>query len=320
MSKSPFETRVLFMGTPKFAETILSSIVEAGYSVVAVYTQPDKPSGRDQSIIESPVKIFAKSHEIPIEQPEKLDEVAAELFRAYAPDIVIVAAYGKILPESLLSIPPLGCVNIHASLLPRWRGSSPVQNAILAGDKETGVTIMRMDRGMDTGPIFEQKSIQIDPDDTTETLVAKLAQEGSNLLISILPSLIEKNIESKPQDEKNSTLCQLVERNDGKVFWSEEAEIIYNRYRALMPWPGIFSFWKKKVMILRIKLWKISLQKHNPETKHAMGQVFEIGESIGIQTGHGVIILEEVQLEGKDKMSITEFIQGYPDFIGSVLE
>ena len=314
------DTRIVFMGTPHFAETIVQSLVDAKYNVVAVYTQPDRPSGRDQEVMQSPVKIFADVHHIPVEQPSRLDASAQETLRALKPDIIIVAAYGKILPESILDIPPLGCINVHASLLPRWRGASPIQNALLAGDTETGITIMKMDAGMDTGPILKQTKLPIDPSDTTATLLPKLAAAGSKLLLSTLREWLEKTLEPTPQSTEGVTLCQLIEREDGKIFWSHEAETIYNRYRALSPWPGIFSFWRKDASLLRIKFHSIALQKQSPETHHELGQVFEIGDTIGVATARGTILLNEVQLEGKSCVSIRDFVRGYPDFVGAILE
>lgn len=308
------------MGTPRFAETILCDLLESNVSVVAVYTQPDRPSGREQEVIQSPVKKLAESKNIPVEQPPRLDDTAIDTLSSYKPDIVIVAAYGKILPEKMLGIPRFGCVNVHASLLPRWRGASPIQNALLAGDTETGVSIILMDRGMDTGPLLGRTSVPIAPDDTTETLLPKLTKQGSSLLLSILPQWIEKKIEPVPQQEAGATLCQLIERGDGKIIWSDEALAIYNRFRALTPWPGIFTFWKKDGSLLRVKLHRISLQKKSPETKHELGQVFEIGEKVGIQTSEGVVLVDEIQLEGKDRLAIGDFVRGYPDFVGSILE
>lgn len=314
------KARVVFMGTPAFAETILQSLIEAHYPIVAVYTQPDKPSGRDQELIKSPVKILSEAQHIPVEQPSRLDDVAISSFEKYAPDIVIVAAYGKILPKAMLDIPRFGCLNIHASLLPRWRGASPIQNALLAGDTETGVTIMKMDAGMDTGDIIARENVSIASTDTTETLLPKLAHTGAELLLSILPDWLDGKNEATPQDESSVTLCQLIDREDGKIFWSDEAESIFRRFRALQPWPGIFSFWRRNGSLLRIKFHRISIQKQNPETKHELGQVFEIGDQIGVSTGNGVILLGEIQLEGKERTSIVEFVRGYPDFIGSILE
>lgn len=314
------DTRVIFMGTPLFAESILRSLVDAHYMIVAAYTQPDRPSGRAQEVTQSPIKIFAEAHKIPVEQPARFDRETIEKLQAFRPDIIIVAAYGKILPQEVLDIPPFGCINVHASLLPRWRGASPIQNALLAGDTETGVTIMKMDAGMDTGPILKQKTISIDPTDTTATLLPKLAEASATLLNNSLEEWLENKMEPSPQSSEGITLCQLIEREDGKIFWSDEAESIYNRYRALSPWPGIFSFWRKDGSLLRIKFHRISLQKQSPETSHELGQVFEIGETVGIETARGTILLDEVQLEGKSCVPIKDFVRGYPDFVGAILE
>lgn len=314
------DARVVFMGTPSFAESILTSLVDNHYNIVAVYTQPDRPSGRNQEVTQSPVKMFAEAHAIPVVQPDRFDRETIEQLREFKPDIIIVAAYGKILPQDVLNIPPFECINVHASLLPRWRGASPIQNALLAGDTETGVTIMKMDAGMDTGPIFQQKSLPISSSDTAETLLPKLAEAGASILLSTLEQWLDKKIDPKPQPSEGVTLCQLIEREDGKIFWSDEAESIYNRYRALSPWPGIFSFWRKDGSLLRIKFHRISLQKQSPETPHELGQVFEIGETIGIETARGTILLDEVQLEGKSSVPIKDFVRGYPDFIGAILE
>lgn len=312
--------RVVFMGTPLFAETILSSLVEAKYDVVAVYTKPDRPTGRKQEISKSVVKVFAEAHTLPVEQPEKFNNEAKEQLQSYQPDVVIVAAYGRILPEEVLRIPKYGCVNVHASLLPRWRGASPIQNALLAGDSETGVTIMRMDTGVDTGDILSTRATAIKADDTTEMLSSRLASEGALLLIETLPKWIQKTVEPIAQDESKVTLCQLIDREDGRIFWNEDAETIYNRYRALTPWPGVFTFWKREGFPLRIKLSAVSCQKVDPEAKHALGEVCEVGDKIGVKTGRGMLFFDTVHLEGKTPQPTTEFVRGYPDFIGAILE
>lgn len=314
------DIRVVFMGTPAFAETILREIVSAQYRVVAVYTKRDRPSGRKQEIIQSPVKTFALNENIPVEQPLRFDRKAIETLQNFRPDIMIVAAYGKILPQEALDTPPFGSVNVHASLLPRWRGASPVQNALLAGDTETGITIMKMDAGMDTGPILAQKSVPIDPTDTTETLLPKLAEAGARTLVETLRKWTENEIAPVPQTPDGATLCQLIEREDGRIFWNAEAESVYNRYRALSPWPGIFSFWKKGDALLRVKLCRISIQRQSPETHHDIGQIFEIGEGVGVATARGTILIDEIQLEGKSRTFIKDFVRGYPDFVGSFLE
>lgn len=312
--------RVVFMGTPGFAEIMLRALIEKEYNIVAVFAQPDRPAGRKQELAAPPVKSLAISQGIPVEQPDRLDAAAIARMKELKPDLVVVAAYGKILPKEILDIPGFGCVNVHASLLPRWRGASPVQNALIEGDTETGISIMLMDQGMDTGAILSQQSIAIAQEDTSETLLGKLGVLGSALLLETLPLWIRKKIEPKEQDSATATVCQLIEREDGRIFWNESAESIWNRYRGLSPWPGIFSFWKRPgEEFIRIKLSRISPQKTNPATERKLGEVFEVGEHIAVRAGTGLILLEELQPSGKEPMSARDFANGHPDFIGSIL-
>jgi len=314
--------RTIFMGTPEFAAVILSALIEQKYNIVSVVTKVDKPVGRKHEATESAVKRKALEYNIPVLQPHKFDEETVESIKKLEPDLIIVAAYGKILSEEILKIPGFGCVNVHASLLPKWRGASPIQNTLLAGEAKTGVTIMLMDKGMDTGDILTQKEITIDLDDTKESLSLKLTALGKDLLLETLPHWIKRTIAPKPQNHDKATLCQLIEREDGHILWTESAESIYNRYRALSPWPGIFSFLKKgkEEGFLRLKLQRISFQKQSPQIAHLLGEVFEMGEKIAVQTGEGVILLEEVQLEGKTRLSITEFLRGNQNILGSFLQ
>lgn len=314
------KVRVVFMGTPEFAAVMLDGLIDGGYNIVGVVTKPDKPAGRDQEPTPSRVKEVALEHGLPVEQPEKLDEEALKKIEAWKPDLIVVAAYGKILPQSILDMPGFGCINVHASLLPKWRGASPIQNALLAGETETGVTIMLMDKGMDTGDIIAQEKTDIGPDETKELLLLRLTGLGRDLLLQTLPAWVRRTVSATPQDGSQATLCQLIERNDGHIVWTDDAESIYNRYRALFPWPGIFTFWKKDDGLLRLKLHKVSYQKQSPQAGYPMGQVVEVGEKIGIQAGSGVIFLEEVQLEGKTRMGIAEFVRGNQDFIGTMLQ
>ena len=308
------------MGTPGFAATILRGMLDIGYHVVAVYTKPEKPSGRGKNIVPSPVKMLAEERRIPVEQPVRFDEATLGKLREYEPDLILVAAYGKILPKAVLEMPGFGCVNVHASLLPKYRGASPIQNALLQGEKETGITLMRMDEGLDTGDIISQTTREITPDDTQETLLSKLADDGVSLTREVLPLFIEERLTPKPQDDSRATLCQLIEREDGRIFWNESAETIWNRYRGLDPLPGIFTFWEEREgVFLRLKLTKISIQRTDPATRHALGEVFEIGEHIAIQTGKGLILLEEVQPEGKKPMPIRDFLNGRPALVGDTL-
>lgn len=311
--------RTIFMGTPDFASHILLALIEQKYHIVSVITKVDKPSGRKQEETESAVKKIAIKHNLPLLQPAKFDAQTIDIIKKLEPDLIIVAAYGKILPTEILKIPGFGCINVHASLLPKWRGASPIQNALLSGDKETGITVMLMNEGMDTGDILTQKKITIDPDDTKESLSARLMEAGKELLLETLPRFIERTVQSTSQDHNQATLCQLIEREDGHILWTETAESIYNRYRALYPWPGIFSFLSKDGTLLRLKLHRISYQKQSPQIRHPLGQIFETGEKVGVQTSDGVVFLEEVQLEGKTRLPIKEFLLGNREIIGSSL-
>ncbi len=315
------QVRVVFMGTPQFAKTALEGLIAKEYNVVAVFTGSDKPVGRKQEIAESPVKSYAKSRGIPVEQPNRLDADAIARLTSYKPDLIVVAAYGRLLSKKILDLPGLGCLNIHGSLLPRWRGASPVQNALLAGDEKTGVTIMLMDENLDTGPVIAMKNIPILPEDTAAALMDKLSSEGTALLLETLPLWIRRKIEPRPQETEGVTLCQLIEREDGKIFWNESAESIHNQYRAFTPWPGVFTFLKRdQGEFLRIKFPHITYQKTNPEAEYKLGEVFEVGEKIAVQTGLGLVFIEEIQVSGKDATPIRAFLNGNPDFIGNVLE
>jgi methionyl-tRNA formyltransferase len=313
------KTKILFMGTSLFAKEILTGLVEEGYNITAIFTQPDKKVGREQKISASPLKELATMHNIPFFQPEKLDNRAASEIKSIGPEIIIVAAYGKILPANILEIPKRGCFNVHASLLPKFRGPSPIQNALMEGAKKTGITIIKMDAGIDTGDILSQKEIEIEASDTSSTLSQKLSILGKELMAETMKLIIQEKIKPQKQNDQEATFCQLVEREDGHIFWNEEAEIIYNKYRALYSWPGIFTFWKEAEKMQRIKLCRVSLADFDSQEKRQIGEIFESEDKIGVQTAKGVIILEEIQLEGKNPTAPQEFIKGHPKFLGSIL-
>ena len=308
------------MGTSDFAKEILASIVREKYRVLAVITQPDKKAGRKQELRIGPVKEFAEKQKIPVLQPKKLDEELIKKTKELNPDLIIVAAYGKIIPKEILEIPKYKSINIHPSLLPKFRGPSPIQNAILVGERETGVTIMLMNEKMDHGDILVQTKFQIYPDETTETLTKKIAPISAKLILETIPLWVDGKIKPFEQDETKATYCQLIEREDGHIFWNSNAQDIYNKYLAFQPWPGIFSVWKKENGILRIKIKKIRLDNNKPDVKYGIGEVFELNGEIKVKAAKGSIILEEVQLEGKNPASIKDFINGYKDFVGSNLK
>lgn len=308
------------MGTSNFAATMLQRLIDEKYNLVGVYTKPDKPVGRDQKIQTGPVKDLAEKNKLPFFQPAKFNEEAISELKKLKPDLIIVAAYGKILPKAVLDTPGFGCINTHTSLLPKFRGPSPVQNALLCGEKETGVTIMLMDEDMDTGDILSQQSVAIDPYDTYPVLMEKLEVVAKELLLKTAPLWIERKIEPLAQIKENATLCQMIDREDGRIFWKEDAQVIYNKFRALYPWPGIFTFIRQNDRLARIKLLSVKIQLQDPLEKHPQGEVFLIGEDVGVQTASGVIILDKIQLEGKKPTQVKDFINGYPSFIGSKLQ
>jgi len=308
------------MGTSALAEVVLESLLKEKYNVAAVFTQPDKKAGRKKELKISPVKKLAQKHKISLFQPEEFDKDVISGVKKIKPDLIIVAAYGKILPKEILEIPGFSCLNIHTSLLPKFRGPSPIQNALLIGEKETGVTLMLMDEGIDTGDILARKKIKINSDDTFKTLSLKLSELSVKLLLKTIPLWIEGKLKRKKQDETQATFCQLIERNDGRIFWNETAENIYNKYRALYPWPGVFCFWENDGSLERIKFQKISLQKDSSRDKRRVGEVFQLENKIGIQTANNAVIADIIQLEGKKSLAAKEFINGHPDFIGSVLK
>ncbi len=304
------------MGTSALAGVILKSLIKEKYNIVSVFTQPDRDKKK-----ESAVKKIAEAHKININQPEKLDETVISLVKNLKPDLIIVAAYGKILPKKIIETPGLGSLNVHASLLPKFRGPSPIQNALLAGEEKTGVTIMLMDEGIDTGDILAQEEIKISPEDNLKTLSKKISTLGAKLLIESISRWIERKLKRIKQDDFKATVCQLIERNDGRIFWNEKAENIYNKFRAFYPWPGIFSFWEKDNFLKRIKFCEIKLKKNDShERAYSYGKVFKSGEAIGIQAPGGIIVAEIIQMEGKKPLPAKDFIIGHPDFIGSVLK
>jgi len=306
--------RLVFMGTPEFAVPVLEALV-GQYQVVAVVTQPDQAAGRGRKLKSSAVKKTAWAHGLPLLQPPSLrrPEAAAEL-RELAPDVIVVAAFGQILPPEVLAIPPHGCLNVHASLLPRYRGAAPIAAAILAEEEQTGVTIMFMDEGMDTGPILAQAKCKIEPQDTTGSLSVKLAHLGADLLVETLPRWLDGRIAPQPQDDSLATYCQMVTKKDGLMDWSLPATALWLRVRAYHPWPGTYTYWRGKLLkILRARPVTIGPSSEKP------GRVISVDDRVAVVTGTDALLLEEIQLAGKKALAAQEFIRGQRDFIGSVL-
>lgn len=307
--------RVVFMGTPEFAVPTLQRLIET-YDVVGVVTRPDKPKGRSRAPVPSPVKKVALAHDLPLFQPRTLRrEENQAVIREWAPDVIVVAAFGLILPPAVLEIPRHGCVNVHASLLPRWRGAAPIPAAIIAGDEVTGVTIMLMDEGVDTGPILARREEPIRPDDTTLSLSERLAVLGADLLIETLPRWVNREIRPQPQDDAQATYAPMLRKEDGYADWREPALLLERKVRAYFPWPTLMTRWRNKWL-------KILRGRAHPEAnvEERAGTVVAWGKGAGVVTGQGVLELQEVQLEGKRALEIEAFLRGARGFIGSVLE
>ena len=313
---------IVFMGTAELACPSLQALCGLhGHRVVGVFTQPDRPAGRDQQLTMSPVKKVAMVRRIPIFQPEKLREGAAfQALRELEPDLIVVVAYGQILRREVLDFPPLGCVNVHASLLPRWRGAAPIQWAILSGDAETGVTTMKMDEGLDTGPILLQARTPIFSDDTAASLHDRLADIGAELLLKTFAGLEQGALQPKPQNDAVATYAKKLSKEDGHIVWSESAEQICRKVRAFNPWPGAFCLWTKEASDepeetrRLVKIWRAETQAGTPvpPIRTKAGEVLSASvEGIVVAAGDGEVRVTELQLEGRKRMSAGEFLRGH---------
>lgn len=304
--------KLVFMGTPEFAVPSLSALIQH-HQVLGVVTQPDRAAGRGGKVSYPPIKVLALENNIPVFQPEKIrKKEAIEELRKWDADAYVVAAFGQILPQALLDIPRYGSINVHGSLLPRWRGAAPIHAAIRAGDSETGITIMKMDAGLDTGPMLKKAAIPIAPDETGQSLHDKMAQLGADLLIETLPLYFNGEIQPIPQPEEGMTFAPQIEKEEGHIQWAEDAIVIERLMRAFTPWPGTFTFWKGK----QVKIHKGSIG----EGKLEAGKVGLVDGRVAIGTGTRLFFPTELQLEGKSRVDIKSFVNGYTDFLGSVLE
>jgi methionyl-tRNA formyltransferase len=287
-SKINLKLKIIFVGTPEFGAIILDKLIQNNLKPVLVITAPDKPVGRKQVITPPPVKVIAQKYNLPISQPQKIGHAMSKL-RDIEPGLIIVAAYSQIIPKNILDIPKFGCLNVHPSLLPKYRGPSPIQAAILNGDKETGVTIILMDEKMDHGPILAQRKLEFPISNFQfPKLHDELANLGAQLLIETIPKWIKEEIKPKPQNESKATYTKILKKEDGKIDWQKSAEEIERQVRALNPWPGTHTIYKGKIL----KILKAEIIK-------------------------GRLVIKEVQLEGKKPMSFEDFLRGHPDFINN---
>ncbi|RUM43343.1 MAG: methionyl-tRNA formyltransferase [Desulfurobacterium sp.] len=302
--------RIVFMGTPEFAVPSLRALREAGYEVALVITQPDRPAGRGRRITPPPVKVEAERLHIPVYQPERVkgNTELFEILKEVNPDLIVVAAYGKILPDEILNLPRFGCINVHASLLPEYRGASPIQSALLDGKEETGVTIMKISPELDAGDIISQRKVKIEKSDNAQTLHDKLARIGAELLIETIPDYVSGKITLIPQDSSKATYCKPITKEMGRIDWKLPAEKIFNMVRAFTPWPSAYAEFKGK----RVKVTEVEPVdlKGNP------GEVIRADRELIVAAGSGALKIKKIRPEGRKEITGEEFIRGYRVKVG----
>lgn len=299
--------KIVFMGTPDYAATALEAILQAGYEVTGVVCQPDKPKGRSGALAACPVKECALKYNLPVFQPERIKrpEAVAEL-KKFPADVFVVAAFGQILSEEILTMPKYGCINIHASLLPKYRGAAPIQWCIVDGEKETGVTIMQMDAGIDTGDILFTKKVEITEEETGGSLFDKLSQAGAELIVEALPKIEAGEVNPVKQDEALSNYARMLKKEDGQINWKRPAEEIGRQVRGMDPWPSAYTYYKGK----QFKIWKAQAVDGGTEGLQP-GTIAQIEkQGIWIACGSGMLQVTEAQLEGKKRMSAADLMNG----------
>ena len=308
-------SRIVFMGTPEFAVPILQALLET-QQVVGVVTQPDRPAGRGRRLRPSPVKETAGAAGIPLYQPRSLKKPESGApVRAWEPEAIVVAAYGQILRPHLLDLPPLGCINVHASLLPRWRGASPIQHAILAGDEESGISLMQMDVGLDTGPVYLRQPLALRPDETAATLHDRLAELGRQMIRNHLPAILSGALTAVPQNDEQATYAPMISKEDGRLDWSDGAAQLDRQIRAMTPWPSAFTTWEGQ----RLKIWEARPRPDRQLPPGRPGHVSGGADVVLVRAGEGALELLQLQPAGKQAMTAADFVRGRPEFIGSLL-
>lgn len=307
--------RIIFAGTPEFAAEILKALLSTDHEICAVYTQPDRPAGRGRKLTAGPVKQLAVEHDIPVEQPVNFKSAPTiQALADYQADLMIVIAYGLLLPQAVLDTPKLGCINIHASLLPRWRGAAPIQRAILAGDAETGVCIMQMEAGLDTGSVLMRASCPINTDDTAQTLHDRLAILGANTLLATLANISDLQQHAQQQDDTLSCYADKLCKDEAPIDWQQSASTIAKQIHAFNPWPVAQTSWQEKVL----RVWSASAQDSNSTAKP--GEIIAVDpQGIDVATADGVLRVTNVQLAGKRAMSVADFLNANTPLIGELL-
>ncbi len=301
--------RVIFMGTPDFAVGTLQALLKSEHEVVAVVTQPDKPKGRGKAMQFTPVKEVAVEAGIPVLQPKKVrEESVVEELRTYAPDVIVVVAFGQLIPKSILEMPKYGCVNVHASLLPKYRGAAPIQWAVIDGEEKSGVTTMQMDEGLDTGDMLLTEEVVLDPEETGGSLFDKLSQVGAQLLLKTLKALEEGTVTPRKQPEESTTAyAAMLNKKMGEIDWNQSAMQIERLVRGLNPWPSAYTHLNGKTL----KIWKAVVQPSEGQTTEPGTVILMDKKHFGVQTGDGMLEILELQLEGKKRMEADAFLRGY---------
>jgi methionyl-tRNA formyltransferase len=311
--------RIVFLGTPDFAAEALRSLIARGENVVAVITQPDRPRGRSKRLEPPAVKVLASSHNIPVYQPERIrDPGFQETFSGLKADLGVVAAYGQILPKSLLDAPTHGCINIHASLLPLYRGASPIQRAIIDGHSETGITIMQMDVGLDTGPMLLQVTEPIHKDDTAATLHDRLAALGGTAMVDALGRLRAGTLQAEGQDDEKASYASLLKKSDGRICWDASAEVVYNHVRGLFPWPGAQTTYEgARLKVFPLTGFSMDMVEGNPRP----GTLLSVEEdALVVACNPGSVRIRELQLEGRKRLLVQDLLRGFSMEEGGCLE
>ena len=309
-STSARQLRIVFAGTPDFAAQHLASLIAAGLNVVSADSQPDRPAGRGKKLIATPVKALAEQHGIPVQQPLRLDDLALEELGALAPDLMVVVAYGLLLPPAALALPRLGCINVHASLLPRWRGAAPIERAILAGDRETGVNIMQMDTGLDTGPVLATATTSIDAHDNSETLTQRLVGLGCETLLNTIDGITRGAVTAVPQASTGITYAHKLRKEEAAISWADAADRLDRQIRAFYPRSPAYCLYEdQRLRILRADILRGTFASQTPGTVVDMS-----ADTMTVACGTDALSIDLVQLEGKNPMTLRELLNGRPHY------
>ncbi|MBU4481319.1 methionyl-tRNA formyltransferase [Patescibacteria group bacterium] len=322
MQNDKSKLKIVFLGTSEFGAIVLEGLIKGNYKPILVVTASDKPVGRKQLLTPSPVKVIAQKYDIPVLQPDRIVNCKLKTV-GLKPDLAIVSAYGQIIPKDMLDIPKSGFINVHPSLLPKYRGPSPIQAAILNGDQETGVTIILVDEKMDHGPIIKSSKLKVQSSKFTyRELHNKLAELGAKLLLETIPKWTKGEIKPTPQDESKATYTKILKKEDGKIDWEKSAKELERQVRAFSPWPGSYAFWQMpKGPLTRIKILKVRVFIFPLSKTYSIGKTLIVPQNeIGVQCGKDFLVIEKLQMEGGKAMGSEEFVRGRPDFIGTILK